>query len=625
MKNIRYNFDLIALIIAAILIADALVFLTCFSSAALSAALCAILALLLLVPKLLLLIWQDYKTQNRHMNELVLIAVTAAVAQGDVAGLLTGAAVAFFLMMGLYIEKHSASGAKQALEAVTQLTTREVLRCNPDGSETLILPSELKQHDRVRLRPGDSVPADGKICQGNSAFLEANITGESIPVDKGPNDAVYAGTINLSGSPVIEILTVGENTLIGKVKQLILDAEKTRPALVRMVDVYARFYTPMVLILSFLVWLAFDHDWNRVVTLLVASCPIALVLSTPSAAVATLSAAARFGVLIKNVADIERFSAIKQFIFDKTGTLTQGTLEVAQIAPLGDFSAEQLLSAAASVGQRSQHPVSKAVTLLAETVHVPLVEPADWKDIPGRGMVCSLQSHNVVVGNMDWMVENGAMIDDFKGYLDDVNHGMSLVFVMQDGHAMGWIALRDQVRPDAKQALALLSEAGCHLTMVTGDREVVAKEISAELGLNAYVAHCKPEDKVRETEKIKEQGNVVFVGDGVNDGPALASSDIGVAMGVSGNSLAIETASIALMTPQLLRLDYLRRLSKAYHAVMIQNIIIGACVILSGLMMTLFVASSEYLWIPAVAIASLQFLGALLVVMNSARLLRLFP
>ncbi len=625
MKKITTHIDLLILVVSAILIADAIAFLVLFKSATFNAAICGILALLILVPKLILLIWNDYKTHKRHMNELVLIAVTAAVAQGDVVGLLTGATVAFFLMMGLYIEKHSASGAKHALEAVTKLTNSEVIRVNADGTESVIPPTELQLHDKVRLRPGDSVPADGTILSGNSALLEANITGESVPVDKKSGDPVYAGTINLSGAPVIEILTLGDHTLIGKVKQLILDAEKTRPSLVRMMDVYAQYYTPLVLLLTFLVWLAFDHDWNRVVTLLVASCPIALVLSTPSAAVATLSAAARFGVLIKNVADIERFSRIKQYIFDKTGTLTLGNLEVVQIAPIGDFSAEQLLSFAASAGKMSQHPLSKAIVALADKVHVPIPENQDWKDIPGRGITCKIQDHAIYLGNMDWMVENGASIDDFKGYTDDANHGMSLVFVLQDNHPMGWVSLRDQIRPEAKNALAELSDADCELIMVTGDRDVVAREISAELGLNQYVAHCKPEDKVIETQKLKANGEVIFIGDGVNDGPALASSDIGVAMGNTGNNLAIETASIALMTPQLSRLNYLRTLSTSYRAVMIQNIVIGGLIILSGLAMTLFVSTPEYMWIPAVAIATLQFLGALVVVMNSARLLKISP
>lgn len=615
-----------SLAFAGLMILNAILSFYLFPAGGFHAALCSILALIGLIPHLLAIVWHDYQTGRRHMNELVLIAVAAAAARGDATGFLTGAIIAFFLLIGLMIENRSAAGAQLSLKEIAQMTSGKVRRLNTDGSETEIDPETLTIGMMIRLRPGEVIPADGVIVSGNSTVQEANITGESIPAEKTAGDKIFAGTINLSGAPDIEVTGIGAQTVIGKVADLILDAERTRPSFVRMIDLYAQYYTPLVLMLTFFIWVVFDHDWSRVVTVLVAACPIALVLSTPSAAVAAISVAARMGVLIKNVGDIEILSAIKTYVFDKTGTLTTGSLEVTRLAPVENIDSETLLSAACAAGQNSNHPVSIAICTLGKKVHIPFLPHTGWSEIPGRGISCQIPDGTVLVGNLNWMTENGVLPEAFKGHHDEENEGMSLLYVMKNGKALGWIALRDHIREEAKSTISALSEGlGTEIIMVTGDREPVARQVALEIGIQTWFSHCKPADKIAEIEKLKQtEHEVIFVGDGVNDGPALAASNIGIAMGAAGNNLAIETASIALMNNKLDRLLFLRKLSSAYRQLMIQNFALGIFIISAGITIGVVLPGEmSGQGLGAILSAGLQVVGALAVTMNSARLMRL--
>ena len=303
---------------------------------------------------------KDLRVGRLSINELVAIAVLAAFASGNykVAGV-----VAFFMLTGEIIETRTAEGARASIESLIKLTPTKARRIKKDGSEEEITASELAIGDVIRIRPGDNVAADGIIVSGQGSFNQATITGESLPVDKKSGDEVFAGTQNLTGVLEIRVSRAGEDTTLGRVRELILAAEKTKLPIMKIVDQYMGFYTPLVLVIGALVW-AFTHDLDRVIGMFVISCPCAFILATPTAMVAALSAAARLGILIKNVADIETAARINAFVFDKTGTLTTGELAVSRLVPLGEIKPAELLRCAASAEKYSNHPTAKALAQL---------------------------------------------------------------------------------------------------------------------------------------------------------------------------------------------------------------------------------------------------------------------
>src|SRR5208283_3231451 len=325
---------------------------------------------------------KDLRVGRLSINELVAIAVLAAFASGDykVAGV-----VAFFMLTGEIIETRTAEGARASIESLIKITPTKARRIKKDGSEEEVAASELAIGDVIRVRPGDNVAADGVIVSGQGSFNQANITGESLPVDKKPGDEVFASTQNLTGVLEIRVTRAGEDTTLGKVRELILAAERTRLPIMRIIDNYMGFYTPLVLVIGALVW-AFTGDLSRVIAVFIVSCPCAFILATPSAMVAALSAAARLGILIKNVGDIELAARINAFVFDKTGTLTTGRLVVSRLAPLAGTVPAELLRLAASAEKYSNHPTARALAQLAGEAGVPLLEPGEFFEAAGRGV-----------------------------------------------------------------------------------------------------------------------------------------------------------------------------------------------------------------------------------------------
>ncbi len=574
----------------------------------------ALAGLLVLLWPLLGIVLADLRKGQVRMNELVLLAVLAGASQGD---FLTAGVIAFFMLLGLIVESRTAIGAKASIEALARLSPGKARRLDGAGNPEEVEPAWLRPGDLLQIRPGENVLADGEIVQGDTSLQEANITGESLPVDKGPGTAVFAGTVNLTGAIRVRVTRAGEDTTLGKVRQLILNAEQTRLPVARLMDKYVHFYTPVVLMLALVIWI-FTNDLGRIVALLVAACPIALVLATPSVMVAALSAAARLGVLIKNVGDLELMARIDAFIFDKTGTLTTGTLAVARLAPAAGVDSADLLRDAAGAEQQSNHPVAKAVCRLAAQVKVPLPAAGDLHEEPGRGIRAGVGGDTVLVGNLAWMQANGLDAASFPACDDTVTAGMSLLFVSRNGRPMGWIGLRDELRPEAAETLAGLHSLGMRQTaLVTGDRRGVAAKVAAELGITDWRGECVPAEKVEFVEHARAEGlTPAFVGDGVNDGPALAASAVGIALGAAGSDVAIESASIALMNNDLRRLPFLVELARAARAGIIQNFCIGGILVAGG------VALSAAGLLSPVPAAIIQVGGALAVVLNSARLIR---
>ena len=583
------------------------------SDSMLSAISALIGALIMGVP----IVWTSIKDLFKgvlSINELVTLAVMAAFASGNYQ---TAGIVAFFMLLGEIIEMRTADGARKSIESLIKLAPTKARRLLKDGTEEEVPVSMLQIGDVVRVRPGDNVSADGVIVSGQGSFNQANITGESLPVDKKPGDEVFAGTQNLTGVLEIRVSRAGQDTTLGQVHNLILAAEKTRLPILRIIDQYMQYYTPMVLVIATLVW-AFTFDLERVIAVLIVACPCAFILATPSAMVAALSAAARLGILIKNVSDIELAARINAFVFDKTGTLTQGKLIVNRLYPVEGVQPAELLQIAASAEKYSNHPTAKAINLLAKEAEIELSEPSDFSETAGRGVSAKVENMAVIIGRSQWLKDNGVS-GDFLNSVDlNEAEGFSVLFVARNGQFIGWIGLQDETRAEAKESLADLMQNGVRrIAMVTGDRRPVAARVAKEIGCEEIVAECLPQDKVEFVTMMRERGyRVAVVGDGVNDAPALAAGDVGIAMGAAGSEVAINSATIALMNNDLKRLPFLVKLSRSTRSVINQNFLFGTLFIIFGL------GFASWGYINPIVAALLHNAGSLLVVFNSARLVR---
>jgi Zn2+/Cd2+-exporting ATPase len=573
----------------------------------------AIGALILALP----ILWtavQDLARGHVHMNELVALAVLAAFALGDFK---TAGLISFFMLISLLIEARTAEGALASIESLIRLAPTTARRLEADGSEAETPAHELRPGDRVRVRPGDVVAADGRIVSGRTSLNEATITGESLPRDRAEGDEVFAGTVNLTGAIDVEVTRTGEDTTLGRVRELILAAKSTRLPVQRIIDRYARYYTPVVLMIAGLVWF-FTADWSRVIAILVVACPCALILAAPTAMVAALSSAARLGILIKHVATLETAAQLNAFVFDKTGTLTTGELGVSSLEPVDGVSPSALLAAAAGAERRSNHPAALALIRLAAEAGLDLPEPADTQEAPGRGVSAVVDGDPVLVGRAEFLRERGVAAGALD--LDEARdlEGVSMIFVARAGRYLGWIGLQDQVREEAAACIAELKTLQVkRLAMFTGDREPVARRVAADIDCPEYRAACLPQEKVEFVQEIRRAGyRVAVIGDGVNDAPALAAGDAGVAMGAAGSDVAVHSAGIALMNNDLRRVPFLLRLSRAARAVIYQNLFVGLLFIVGGLFL-----SGLGMLNPIVA-AILHNAGSLIVVFNSARLVR---
>jgi Zn2+/Cd2+-exporting ATPase len=556
---------------------------------------------------------KDLRQGNLTTNELVSLAVIASFSSGHYQ---EAGVVAFFMLLGQIIETRTAEGARASIESLIKLTPTKARRVRGKEEEEVAV-KDLAIGDVIRVRPGDNVAADGVILTGQGSFNQANITGESLPVDKKSGDEVFAGTVNLTGVIEIRVTRAGRDTTLGRVRDLILAAEKTKLPIMRIVDQYMGFYTPLVLVISALVW-AFTKDLSRVIAVFIVSCPCAFVLATPTAMVAALSAAARLGILIKNVGDIELAAKINAFIFDKTGTLTSGRLAVSRLAPLGDTAPAELLRVAATAEKYSNHPTAKALVQLAGEAGVPLAEPKDFAETAGRGIKAQVDGATIVIGRAQWLKDNGVS-EDFQKSVDlNETEGWSLVFVARNGRCLGWIGLQDQTRAEAKESLADLRQTGVRrIAMVSGDRQAVALRVAQAIGCEEVMGDCLPQNKVDFVRQIRAKGyRVAVVGDGVNDAPALAAGDLGIAMGAAGSEVAIHSATIALMNNDLRRLPFLVRLSRQTRRVINQNFLFGMLFVIGGLVL----AALKY--INPIVAAMMHVGGSLLVVFNSFRLVR---
>ena len=545
-----------------------------------------------------------------YMNELVALAILAAMVSADFQ---TAGIIAFFLLVTIIIETRTASGAQRSIEELIKLTPNVAHKLNADGSEVEVQVSTLNVGDHIMVRPGENFPVDARIVTGESTVNQASITGESVPVEKSAGDDVFAGTQNLTGAVKVEVTKVGGDTTLGKVKEMILQAEASRTPVVRLIDRYAGYYTPTVLMIAWITWW-FSKDMNSVIAFLVISCPCAVVLATPTAVVAAVAAAARLGIFIKNISHLELASKITSFVFDKTGTLTDGLLSVVKLQGADGVTPAELLQTAASLERFSNHPTAVAIMKLANEAGLTSDEVSGFTEVHGRGVTGMIDGVLCRVGRGNWMRENGLPVPESD---PESASGMSIVYVSRGEKVLGWIGFRDKIRKEAPVLLSDLRRLGVrHCAMVTGDRESVAENVAAQLGIDDYRSGCLPETKVEYVENVKRTSRVAVVGDGVNDAPALAAGDLGIAMGAIGSDIAVNSASVALMTNDLRRIAVLLFLAKKSQVIINQNLLFGMLFVFGGMILSI-VGVMTPIWA-----AVLHAGSTVVIVFNSARLVR---
>ncbi len=577
----------------------------------LGAACCAVAAIALGAP-IVLQALRNVRSGTHDLHELIALSIVGAFAFEDHR---TAATLALLATLGELVEHRTALGARAAIEALVRLAPTRARVLRPDGTEEELPAEQVAPGQRVRLRPGDRVPVDGVVREGASTLDEKAITGESVPAEKVAGDEVFAGTTNVSGALVVEVTRAGKDTTLSRVQELILAAERSRPPVARLIDRVVQRYLPLTLMLAALV-LFFTRDVTRVLALVVIAGPSALVLATPTATVAALSAAARLGILIKDARDLEVASRLTRVVFDKTGTLTHGRLVVTRLAPADGLDPADALRLAAALAQRSTHPASRAVVEVAREAELPLPEPEELREVQGAGLAGRVEGRAVALGRAALLEREGCAPRALDAALEAGEQ--SLLHLAVDGQHVATFALDDTPRPEAREVVARLKAAGLRVGMLTGDRWPVARRVARELGIAEaeVVAECLPHEKLEVVQRARRLGDrVAVVGDGINDAPALAATDLGVALG-AGTDVALHSARVALLHDDLTRLPFLIELARRTRTVVMRNIAFGLLFIAAG------VALASLGLLSPVAALLLHNAGDLAVVLHSARLVR---
>lgn len=482
------------------------------------------------------------------------------------------------MLLGHWLEMASVQAASRALEELSKLMPTTAHRIVGDRIEDVPV-SALKEGDLILIRPGEQVPADGVVVEGASTMNEAFLTGESRPVPKEPGDEVIAGAVNGEGALKVRVTRTGEATTLSQILRLVQEAQASRSRFQALADRVAGwlFYIALTLgTLTFLVWLALGQDFNfalsLAVTVVVIACPHALGLAIPLVMVNATALAARHGILVRNREAFERAREIRFVALDKTGTLTEGRFAVRAIYA-EEFSEEEVLSLAAALEAFSEHPLAQAIVEAAEGRGLPRPEVRDFQAVPGKGVEGTLEGKRYRVGRPEWAEELGLRVSEAlkRGLREAEGRGESVVALMDEERVLAYFALADRIRPSAKEAVQRLKAMGLTPVMITGDAEAVAKTVAQELGIQRYHARVLPQDKARIVRELKTQGPTAFVGDGINDAPALLEADLGIAIG-AGTNVAIESADLVLVESDPLDVVRALLLARATYAKMVQNL-----------------------------------------------------
>ena len=490
------------------------------------------------------------------------------------------AVVLTLVLLGKYLEARAKSGASAALTALGSLQPDTAERVTGDGVETVSV-DVLNIGDKLLIRPGARIPADGTVLSGHSSLDEALLTGESLPVGKDAGDRVITGTVNGEGALEIHVDAVGADTRLARITRLVEAAQSGTAPVQRLVDQISAVFVPVILVLAALTfagWLAFGTGFEpamvAAVSVLVIACPCALGLATPTALVAGTGAAARAGVLIRDIETLERAHRIGTVAFDKTGTLTLGQPAVTDIAAADGASQDDVIAIAAALEQASEHPLAKAVRRRAQEAGLALAEASGVAAIRGRGVSGDVGGKTAFVGTAELMVEHGIDISAVVGQAADLeNQARTLAFVARNGRLLGVMGFADTLRPEAGEAIAALGKDGLTTLMLTGDLAAVAQKVAGDLGIDDVRARLSPEDKLQALGQLQlAGGQIAFVGDGLNDGPALAAADLGIAMS-GGTDVAREAAALTLMRPDLRLVPAALEIARKTRRTIRQNLI----------------------------------------------------
>ncbi|MGQ9554448.1 MAG: heavy metal translocating P-type ATPase [Anaerolineae bacterium] len=563
-------------------------------------------------------------TRSLSIDVLMTIAVIGAVAIGEMG---EAATVVFLFALGEALEGYTMERARQAIRRLMDLTPRQAVRLR-DGIEERVPVASLVPGDIVLVGPGESLPVDGVIVAGESSINEATVTGESVPVAKGVGAEVYGGTVNGMAALRVQVTRPASDSTVARIVRMVEEAQARRAPSQRLVERFARYYTPAVVLLAVviatlppLVGLGPFREWlYRSLTLLVLSCPCALVISTPVAVVSAIARAAQQGVVLKGGAYLEALGRVRLLALDKTGTLTSGRPTVQSLYPLNGMSEEELLSLAATLEERSRHPLAAAVVREARRRDIaPAMEVEDMQEVPGQGVYALVAGQGYCAGQAGFVLrECKAIPDDAAEALQALEEqGQTVIAVARQGELLGLIGLQDSLRAEAAPAVRELRRLGLRLLMLTGDNERTAAAIASQAAVDDYRAGLRPEDKQKVIAQIsRSYGHVAMVGDGVNDAPALAASSVGIAMGAAGSHATLETADVVLMADDLARLPGIVALGRQTRRTIIANV--AFAVIIKLLFLILAVAGLATLWLAVFADVG----ASLIVILNGMRLLR---
>jgi len=558
---------------------------------------------------------QDLREGDFTADVPVSLATVAAIAIGQYSA---AAVVAVLLLFGGMLEELVAARADRALDALARLLPDQVT-VRRNGKDFSLPLDDLVIGDILIVRSGERVAVDGEILFGVAAINQSAITGESVPVEKQVGDTVFAGTLIENGAIEVCATRVGTETTLGQIRRFIADAQEEKAPVERVLDRYAKLYTPAAIILGLLLWW-WSGNVLQAITMLIVFCPCVIVLATPTALVASIGNAALRGSLVKKGATVETLAHIDTVVFDKTGTLTLGELRLIDAVPFGGISEITLLEYAASAEKFSEHPVGRAIVQAASRRNIVIPDPESCELLTGLGVQARTGGHMVLLGRPKLFSGMGIALPESVLQEADARtgQGTSVIIVMVDHTVSGLLVFEDTLRDSAPEAIANLNRAGIRTVIVTGDNRGATLRVAEEIGVSEIYTEMMPEEKVEIVRRLQEEGcRVAFVGDGVNDGPALATADVGVAMGHAGTDVAIETADVVLLSDELLKLPQIIGTSQKALRTIRQNLAFAVGVLIIAVYLTIFNILTP------VTGALLHELSSIPVIANSARLIGL--
>ena len=532
------------------------------------------------IPLLYLAVWRIiYNPGISKISSalLITVAMIAAIIIGD---LFAAGEVAFIMALGAILEDMTTNRAKKGLKKLISLTPTQGRRVT-DGKEKMISAEDIKCNDILRILPGETVPVDGIIVSGETSVDQSIMTGESLPVDKNEGDEVFCGTINRFGAIDIRATKVGEDSSLQKLIRMVQEAEDKKAPMARIADKCASWLVPVAMIIAIVAGIV-TQDIVRAVTVLVVFCPCALVLATPTAIMAAIGQATKHGVIIKSGEALEKMGKVDSIAFDKTGTLTYGKLEVSDIVCFENGTDEnEILTLAASAEAKSEHPLGKAIVTCAKERGIEIIESNSFKMTTGKGIYAEVSGRGLLCGNEKFLTENSIPIStEIAAKLNELRtQGKASILIADCNACIGIVALSDVLRPEAAEMVSKLNGMNTSTVLLTGDNKMTANYFAAQVGISEIRAELLPEQKVENIVSLqKDERKVCMIGDGVNDAPALKTADVGIAMGSMGSDIAVEAADIALMSDDISKIPYLKRLSNATVNTIKFSITLSMCI-----------------------------------------------